>query len=127
LANGTYCFHNLTLTNSGQLRVNGPVVIKLTGTLSATGATSLTNTTGLPGNLRILSSYSGATGVTLSNSANAQLVVYAPSTGITVSGAAPFFGTIAGKSITISNSGMLHYDTELQAIWPDLWSMIVGP
>src|SRR5207245_3647087 len=29
LADGTYCFHNLTLTGSAQLKVNGPLVIKL--------------------------------------------------------------------------------------------------
>ncbi len=60
LANGTYCFRNLTLTNSAQLRVNGPVVIKLTGTFNVSGASSVNNTTGIPGNLRISSSYSGA-------------------------------------------------------------------
>ena len=44
LANGTYCFHNVSLTNSAQLKVNGPVVIKLTGAITASGATSITNT-----------------------------------------------------------------------------------
>ena len=63
LANGNYCFHNVTLGNSAQLKVNGPVVIKLTGTLNTSGATSLNNTTQIPSNLRILSSYSGSNGV----------------------------------------------------------------
>jgi cytoskeletal protein CcmA (bactofilin family) len=124
LANGTYCFHNVTLTNSAQLKVNGPVVIKLTGTLSVGGATSLSNTTGIPANLRILSSYSGTTGVTLGNSINAQLVIYAPNTGVTISGAVPMFGTVVGKTVTISNSGMIHYDIQLKSIWPEIWSLI---
>jgi uncharacterized repeat protein (TIGR01451 family) len=124
LANGTYCFHNVTLTNSAQLKVNGPVVIKITGTLNASGATSLTNTTAIPGNLRILSSSSGSNGVTLSNGTNAYLVIYAPNTGVTITGAAPLFGTVAGKTLTISNSGMIHYDTRLKSIWPDIWSLI---
>ena len=124
LANGTYCFHNVTITNSAQLKVNGPVVIKLTGTLSVGGATSLSNTTGIPANLRILSSYSGTTGVTLGNSINAQLVIYAPNTGVTISGAVPMFGTVVGKTVTISNSGMIHYDIQLKSIWPEIWSLI---
>jgi len=126
LANGTYCFHNVTLTNSAQLKVNGPVTIKITGTLNASGATSFTNTTGIPGNLRILSSYSGSGGVTIGNSTNVHLVIYAPNTGVSISGAAPLFGTVVGKTVTISNSGMIHYDTQLKSIWPDLWAMILG-
>ena len=127
LANGTYCFHNLTLTNSGQLKVNGPVTIKLTGTLNASGATSLTNTTAIPANLRILSSFSGSNGVTFSNGTSVYLLLYAPNTNVTNSGAAPLFGTIVGKTVTISNSGMLHYDTRLKTNWPDIWSLILGP
>lgn len=124
LANGTYCFHNITLTNSAQLKVNGLVVIKLTGTLNASGATRFTNTTGVPGSLRILSSYTGTTGVTLGNSTNVQLVIYAPGTGVSISGAAPLFGTVVAKKVTIGNSGMIHYDTQLKNIWPDIWSSI---
>jgi hypothetical protein len=124
LANGTYCFHNVTLTNSAQLKVNGPVVIKITGTLNAGGATSFVNTTGIPGNLRILSSYSGSNGVSFNNSTNAHLVIYAPNTGVTISGSSPLFGTVAGKSITISLSGSLHYDTQLKSIWPDIWALL---
>lgn len=124
LANGNYCFHNVTLTNSAQLKVNGPVVIRLTGTLSASGATSLTNTTAVPGNLRILSSYTGATGVTFSNGTNAYLVIYAPATGVSISGSAPVFGTIAGKTVSVTNSGALHYDIQLKAVWPAIFALL---
>jgi hypothetical protein len=127
LANGNYCFHNVTLTNSGQLKVNGPVTIRLTGALNASGATSFTNTTGIPGNLRILSSYSGANGVTLGNGTNVQMLIYAPQTGVSISGTAPLFGTVAGKTLTVGNSGTIHYDTTLKAIWPDIWNLIFGP
>ncbi len=127
LANGTYCFHNLSVGNSAQLKVNGPVTIRLTGTLSTSGASVINNTTLIPSNLRILSSYSGGgNGVTLGNSSSAYMVVYAPHTGVSISGAAPLFGAAAGKSITISNSGMLHYDTRLETIWPSVWQLL-GP
>jgi uncharacterized repeat protein (TIGR01451 family) len=127
LANGTYCFHNVSLSNSAQLKVNGPVVIRLTGTLTTGGATSLPNTTMIPSNLQILSSYSGSNGVTLGNSSSLQLVIYAPNTGVSINGAAPLFGTVAAKTITLSNSGMIHYDTQLKSIWPAIWTLIFGP
>ena len=126
LANGTYCFNNVTLTNSAQLKVNGPVVIKITGTLNAGGATTINNTTAIPSNLRILSSYSGSNGVTFGNSSNAYLMVYAPNTGVTISGAGPLFGTVVGKTVTVSNSGMIHYDTRLKNTWPAVWALIFG-
>ncbi len=127
LANGNYCFHNVTVGSSSQLKVNGPVTIKLTGTFNTSGAASVNNTTMIPGNLRILSSYTGSNGVNFSNSASAYLVVYAPGTDVTISGAAPLFGTVEGKTLTVSNSGMLHYDVRLLTVWPGLWPLIVGP
>jgi CSLREA domain-containing protein len=128
LANGNYCFHNITLGNSSQLKVNGPVAIKLTGTLNTSGATSLPNTTLIPSNLQILSSYSGSgNGVNFGNSSNLQLVVYAPRTGVNISGAVPVFGTVIGKTITLGNSGAIHYDTRLKTIWPAIWTLIFGP
>jgi hypothetical protein len=127
LANGNYCFHNLTLTNSAQLRVEGPVVIKLTGALNIGGAGRLNNMTGIPGNLRILSSYSGVDGVTINNGANTYMMVYAPETGISISGSAPLFGSAVGKTITLTNSGTIHYDTRLESVWPEIWSLIFLP
>jgi uncharacterized repeat protein (TIGR01451 family) len=127
LANGSYCFHNVTLTNSGQLKVNGPVTIKLTGAFNAGGASTVNNTTLIPANLRILSSYSGSNGVIFSNGNSAYLLIYAPTTSVANTGSAPLFGTIVGKSITLSNSGMIHYDTRLKTIWPDIWTLIFGP
>ena len=127
LANGSYCFRNVTLSNSAQLKVNGPVVIKLTGIFTASGATSLTNTTAIPGNLRILSSNTGTNGLTLSNGTSAHLIIFAPSAGVTVTGAAPLFGTITGKTVTVSNSGVIHYDIQVKSAWPDIWALISGP
>jgi endonuclease G len=120
LANGVYCFRNLTLTNSAQLKINGPVVIKLTGTLNIGGASRLNNTTGIPGNLQILSSYSGTNGVRINNGADTHMMVYAPQTGVNISGMAPLFGGVVGKTISVVNSGAIHHDTGLKTIWPDV-------
>ncbi|HSS20791.1 MAG TPA: immunoglobulin-like domain-containing protein [Pyrinomonadaceae bacterium] len=124
LANGNYCFHNVTLGNSAQLKVNGPVVIKMTGTLNTSGATNLNNTTQIPSNLRILSSYSGSNGIVLGNSVSVYALIYSPNTGLNLSGSAPLFGTFAGKTLIIGNSGAIHYDTQLKAAWPAVWALL---
>ncbi len=127
LANGTYCFNNISLTNSGQLKVNGPVTIKLNGALSAAGASSLNNTTLIPSNMRILSSFTGSNGVLLTNGSAVYMLIYAPGTSFSDTGAAPVFGTVVGKTVTLSNSGVVHYDTQLKTLWPTLWPLILGP
>jgi hypothetical protein len=67
LANGTYCFHSITLNTGGTLRVNGPVVVNLTGKLTANLGSIVNNTTNAGGNLQVHSSYTGTdTGVALS-------------------------------------------------------------
>lgn len=126
LANGTYCFNNITLTNVAQLKVNGPVVIKLTGTLNASGASSINNTTAIPANLRILSSYTGSNGVSLSNATNTYMVVYAPQTSVSVSGSAPLFGAVVGKTLSVTNSGAVHFDITVQNSWPE-WCTLSNP
>jgi len=126
LANGTYCFHNLTLANSAQLKVAGPVIIKLTGALKIGGASRLTNTTEIPGNLRILSSYAETNGVTINNGANNHIVIYAPQTAINISGTGRLFGGAVGKTITVLNSGALHYDVRLAPVWAEILSLISG-
>src|SRR5262249_16731536 len=125
LANGAYCFHNLTLTNLAQLKVNGPVIIKLTGALNIGGASSFSNTTGIPANLRILSSYSEASGVTIKNGANNYMMVYAPQTEVSISGVARLFGSVVGKTITVVNSGAIQCDAGLRCIWPHIWSCLL--
>jgi hypothetical protein len=124
LANGNYCFHNVTLGNSSQLKVNGLVVIKMTGVLNTSGATNLNNTTQIPSNLRILSSYTGSNGVILGNSTSVYALIYSPQTGLNLSGSAPLLGTFAGKTLTIGNSGAIHYDTQLKSIWPAVWALL---
>ena len=127
LANGTYCFHNVTLTNSAQLKVNGHRNYQVDRCAYAGGASTLNNTTLIPANLRILSSFSGSNGVIFSNGNSAYLVIYAPQTSVANTGSAPLFGTIVGKIITLSNSGLIHYDTTLKILWPALWPLILAP
>jgi len=54
-------------------------------------------------------------------------MVYAPQTGVSISGTAPVFGDVVVITITVGNSGTIHYDTSLNAIWPDIWNLIFSP
>lgn len=116
LADGTYCLHTITLSGGSSLKVTGPVVLNLTGQLLASGG-ALVNLTGKPANLRVATSYSGGTGVSLSGGANAYLSVYAPATGVSISGGSPVYGAVLGKTLVSSGNTPLHYDTSLATVW----------
>jgi hypothetical protein len=116
LGNGTYCLHSLTISGNGSLQVSGPVVIDVTGAFNASGG-SLVNTTHVPANLQIASSYAGPNGVNVSGGTNAYLTVYAPATNVTVTGGSPVFGALLGKTLTISGNSQAHYDVLLPDIW----------
>jgi hypothetical protein len=109
LADGTYCFHNVTLTGGGMLRVTGPVAIGLTGQLDVGGGSNLVNATSVPANLQISSSYVGGNGIDLS-AINAYVSIYAPRTGITLAGGSAVFGSLLGRTLTVSGDSSVHYD-----------------
>ena len=121
LADGSYCFHSVTLSGGSSLIVNGAVKINVTGTVDASGG-SLVNTTLRPANLQVASSYSGKDGVKVSGHSSAYLTVYAPGTDVTFSGGSPFFGALVGKTLTVSGGSALHYDVAV----PDAWASIYG-
>jgi hypothetical protein len=55
------------------------------------------------------------------------MMVYSPQTAVIISGTAPVFSGVVDKTIKVGNSGTIHYDTRLNAIWPDIWSLIFSP
>jgi hypothetical protein len=112
LAAGSYCFHSITLTGGATIQVNGAVSISLTGELNAGGG-SFSNTTRIPANLAIASSYSGKNGVSINGGADVFLTLYAPTTEVSVTGNASVFGSMLGKTLTVVGNPDLHYDTQL--------------
>jgi Carboxypeptidase regulatory-like domain len=109
LANGSYCFHDVTLSRGSVLRVAGPVAITVTGKLSAKGA--FDNRTFVPANLQISSSYTGNSGVGLVGGNSAYLTVYAPGTSVVLSDGGPVFGSLLGKTLTVSSDSDVHVDS----------------
>jgi hypothetical protein len=116
LAAGTYCFHNVTVSGQSVLTVTGAVKIVLTGRLDASGG-SIVNQTHVATNLQIASSFAGSDGVVLSGGSGAYFTVYAPRTGITLSGRSPVTGALLGKTLTASGGSPIHYDDRTLAVW----------
>ncbi len=108
---GTYYFAKLTLGGGSYITVNGAVVIYTTGDVDISGG-SVANTTSIPSNFQLYSSTTGK--VTISGSSQMYAEVYAPQADITRSGgSSAFFGSMVGKTLTLSGGGGLHYDTAL--------------
>jgi hypothetical protein len=116
LADGTYCFHNVTLSGGSTLAVTGPVAIVVNGPLNGSGG-SFVNATRIPSNLQLSSSYAGANGVRLSGGTSAFMSIYAPTTNVALSGNSPLFGAVLGRTLEASGSTAIHYDTQLLEVW----------
>jgi hypothetical protein len=114
LANGSYCFHKVTLSGGATLRVNGAVTVRLTGQLTA-GDGKIVNSTNVPANLQIASSYAGD-GVTLSGGPGMYLSLYAPASAVKLTGGMPVHGAVLGKTLTVTGDSV-HYDVRLLTAW----------
>ncbi len=122
LANGSYCFNNVTLSGGSTLAVGGPVTISIRGVLNASGGSFL-NRTLVPANLQVASSYAGVDGVSVSGgSSGAYLSLYAPQTNVTLSGSGAIYGAVLGKSLAVSGGAAIHYDVQLVTVWADYFN-----
>ena len=108
LAAATYCFHNVTVARGATLKVSGPVTIRLTGKLGGPG--HIANTTNLPGNLRIESSFSGLSGVVVTGNSHAAMKILAPDTKVTIKGGS-YFGTVFADTVKLAGQLAFHGDT----------------
>jgi choice-of-anchor C domain-containing protein len=120
LAAGTYCLNSITLSGNATLNVSGPVKIKLKDAVTASGNSAI-NSTLVPRNLQIESSYAGSNGVTMSGNATGYFTVYAPGTSVTLSGNAELFGSVVGKSFTGTGNGKVHYDVKTLDVWDTIF------
>jgi hypothetical protein len=107
LANKTYCFNNITLAAGSTLSVSGPVTIHLRAKLAGKG--KIANTTNLPANLHIDTSYTGSGGVAIVGNTHTAMTLLAPKTTATVAGGA-FFGTLFAKTVTFTGAVAFHAD-----------------
>jgi Flp pilus assembly protein TadG len=111
LPGGTYYFSTLTLSGGCSITVSSAVKIYCTGNIDTSGG-SIDNTTAIPSNLQL---YTTGSKCVLSGASQTYAVVYCPGADITRSGGtSDFFGSMVGKSLTLSGGGGLHYDESLR-------------
>jgi Flp pilus assembly protein TadG len=108
---GTYYFSSVTISGGSTVTFgSGQTTIYCTGNWDTSGG-SMVNPGSVPSNLKV---YVQGSKTVLSGSAQMYAVVYAPASDITRSGgSSAFFGSMIGKSLTLSGGGGLHYDTAL--------------
>jgi hypothetical protein len=112
MAAGTYCFNNVTVSGGSTLAFSGAVIMNVTGKFTDSGG-SLQNPSLTPANLQVFCSYTGSNGVTVSGTSSAYMAIYAPGTGVTVSGGGAYFGSLVGKTLVVSGNSQVHQDLDL--------------
>ncbi len=149
LTSGNYRYSSMSIDGNGILTVTGTVKVYLTGNPSLNisgngkliisgggniiiytdgvcniGGNGIANSTTVPKNFILKSTYAGAQGVNITGNGNLQGIVYAPDTNITNSGNGHVFGALTGKTANISGNGDVHYDESL-AHFADFSSCII--
>jgi hypothetical protein len=114
LAAGSYCFRNLTLSGGGKLTASGPVKIRLTGQFTAAGNSSV-GAGSVPANMQVLSSYAGGDGVMLSGTSDLYVTIYAPETGVNLTGGPRLYGSVLAKTLGLTGNPSIHFDSQLAA------------
>jgi len=109
LANGAYCFHNVSVSGGGTLRVNGSVTINVTGPSRPVATVCRTAPT-FRRTCKSFSSYTGNNGVSVSGRQRHVFDHLCSGTSVSVSGDSPLFGSLVGKTLTVTGNSMLHYD-----------------
>ncbi len=116
---GTYAFNRITLNDGAKLAVNGPVVICMTGQFKAYDG-AVINTSKIPENLFIFSSYSGTDGSgtdamhMVPGSGEFYGGIYALDGEVEFqNGGWQIYGAIVAKHIDIETDGRFHYDVSL--------------
>jgi hypothetical protein len=110
LANGTYCFRNVTVDGGAVLSVSGPVTLNLTGKLTMKGKSpAITNTTGRPSKLHIATTYAGPDGVAIVGAARTAMTILAPRTNATVARGS-FYGTLFAATVNLIGGVAFHAD-----------------
>jgi Flp pilus assembly protein TadG len=107
---GTYWFRNVTLNGGSTLNITGETKIYITGDLRREGGCYVNNNTRLARNLQI--NVSGST-VNVTSDNPFYGVLYAPQSRVTLNASSDLFGAIIGGTLSVSGSGIGHYDESL--------------
>ena len=89
--------------------------IYVDGAIAFTNNFAINNSSQIPANLYIYSTYTGSNGVNLQNGNTCFTALYAPRTNIEIGNTGQFFGSVVGKTITVDTSvnRLIHFDQVL--------------
>ena len=119
LPGGTYFANNFSVGSSVSLSFTGPTTIYCFGNFTMSGHTVTSSS--LPQNLTVVMVYQNGQPpgtVTIGSSSALYGTVYAPYSAVTLSGTGDIYGSVLGKSITMSGSSRIVYDRALSATGP---------
>jgi Flp pilus assembly protein TadG len=109
LSAGTYYFSSIKLSGGSTIKMSGATTVYVTGNVDLSGG-NVATASSIPSNFKL---YVQGSTANISGSSALYAELYAPSSAITRSATASYFGSIVGLSLNMSGSGGLHYDTSL--------------
>jgi len=106
---GIYCFNDLKVGASGEIRLLGPVEIYVTGNIDLAGS-GITNTSANPSDLQV---YSTGGDVKITGNSDTIMDLYAPNSVVDIGGTADFMGRAIGDVVKVFTTGDIHIDDNL--------------
>lgn len=115
IAPGNYCLGSIVASGGSLIKVTGLTELTSNGQVNLSGGT-FANTTNDSQNLQIISTYGNDPGETSTNNfvvsggSGAYMVLWAPTTKVTISGSGDIFGTVVGNVVEASGGSQVHFD-----------------
>ena len=116
LAPGEYRVENLTLHNSADVDLDGPVVLYIGKSLSVLNSADL-NKRGRPGDLQVYQAEPNrAINVVVANSAEAHMAVCGPTANVRIANQGTVYGSVIARQVSMANQAAVHYDPALKSV-----------
>jgi hypothetical protein len=116
LPGGYYYFNNFAQDGGSSLTFTGPAVIYCYGTFNMSGNTSTSGS--VPGNLRLVmvaNPYNGGPPgtVTVGSASAFYGSIYAPQSAVSIGGNGDVYGSVLGRTVSMTGTGSVWYDMSL--------------
>jgi hypothetical protein len=116
-APGNYCLGNTTFSGGTWLQVTDRTVMTFDDQFTLSGG-GIANSTQLPQDLQIISTYGNdtgetKTGVTISGGSDTYATIYAPTTLAVISGGGNLYGGVMANSVSFTGGSGVHFDQYL--------------
>jgi len=107
LTSGVYSVRNVTMNSTAVLNISGDVTLYVSGNMSLSGGVNVLGNQ--PGNFKIRM-VTANTSVSMTGNTALYADLYAPGSTVTIGGNGDFYGTVVGKTLSLSGRAGIHYD-----------------